>query len=247
MQSMTHSADFYLLGEVDFDQALKLQRRLVYEAGDNAEPRLVVLLCEHTDRITIGRSGSREHIRMSNEQLDRKGVPCRWVSRGGGCIPHARGQLAVYPIVPLRLVGWSVGEFCRRFQSGVRNSLQQFQISTTVRKDLFGVWGQTGLLAAVGVSVHNWTTCHGAFINVHPPMTLFHHVDTSTAHQLVAERRTMSSMLAERRSPTRMSGVRAAVVEHLAQAFECESHQVHSSHPWLRRSKGVAGEPCSNV
>jgi lipoate-protein ligase B len=244
---MMYSADFYLLGEVDFDQALKLQRRLVFEAGDNIEPRLVVLLCEHADLVTIGRSGSREHVRMSNEQLQRKGIACRWVSRGGGCIPHARGQLAIYPIVPLRLVGWSVGEYCRRLQSGVRQSLNQFQITTSIRPHLFGVWGQTGLLAAMGLAVQNWTACHGAFINVHPPMSLFHHVDTASGDIRSPEKRTMTSVLAERRSPTRMSSVRAAIVENLAQAFGCESHQVHGSHPWLRKTKGAAGEPCSNV
>jgi lipoate-protein ligase B len=33
---------------------------------------------------------------------------------------HAPGQLAVYPIVPLGLFGWTVGEYLRRLQRGMK-------------------------------------------------------------------------------------------------------------------------------
>ena len=52
-------AEFRLLGRVPFEAFLALQSRLVYEAGGLAEPRIVVLLCEHPELITVGRAGSR--------------------------------------------------------------------------------------------------------------------------------------------------------------------------------------------
>ena len=116
-------AEFRLLGRVPFDAFLALQSRLVYEAGGLAEPRIVVLLCEHPDLITVGRAGSRGHIRFSNDQLKHEQLGVRWISRGGGCVLHAPGQLAVYPIVPLSLLGLDRGRVpaaiaagdCRRF------------------------------------------------------------------------------------------------------------------------------------
>ena len=52
--------EIYLLGMVDFEDALQLQRRLLYDAGEGGGAALV--LCEHPPTISVGRSGSRTHI-----------------------------------------------------------------------------------------------------------------------------------------------------------------------------------------
>jgi lipoyl(octanoyl) transferase len=228
-------AHFYLLGELDYERAMALQRRVAYEAGDSLESRLVVLLCEHPALITVGRSGSRAHIRLTNEQLRRSGIKVQWVNRSGGCVPHALGQLAIYPILPLNLAGWSRGEYVRRLQTGVQTALQRLDILTTLHPKKFGLWGHSGLLAAVGITIHHGITSHGVFLNVHPPMTLFHHVDT--AAKGTGHRTTMSSLLAERRRPVRMPGVRSQVVESLAEAFGCTHYHIHAAHPWLRKAE----------
>ena len=78
-------AEVRLLGRVPFEAFLTLQSRLVYEAGGLAEPRIVVLLCEHPDLITVGRAGSRGHIRFTNDQLQARATghpldqPGRWL------------------------------------------------------------------------------------------------------------------------------------------------------------------------
>src|SRR5437764_98261 len=51
----------YLLGLVDFEAALRVQRHLVYHvSGERDEGALV--LCEHPPLITVGRQGSHAHI-----------------------------------------------------------------------------------------------------------------------------------------------------------------------------------------
>src|SRR4026209_1320262 len=90
----------YLLGSVDFDAILRLQRRLVYEiAGDRLASALI--LCEHPPIITVGRDGSRGHIRFAPQALAARGWPIRWVNRGGGCLLHSGGQIAAYFILAL--------------------------------------------------------------------------------------------------------------------------------------------------
>jgi lipoyl(octanoyl) transferase len=221
--------DFYLVGKIDFDRAVSLQRRLAYEVGDVHCPRLAVLFCEHDNQITIGRDGSRSHIRCTSEQLQRLQVPVKWVGRGGGCIPHAHGQLAVYPIVPLQQSGWTVGEYLRRFQAGMRAAIEPFNVHTTIRDDMFGIWGSTGLLAAFGVAVRGWTTTHGAFLNVNPAMHLFHLVDSDPTGGGAGGKSAMSSLLAERRVAVTMNSVRTAVIEGLAAAFGCQRYHVHAA------------------
>src|SRR5262245_61745678 len=80
----------YLLGAVDFEAALSLQRRLVYEVtGDRACAALV--LCEHPPLITVGRQGSHAHILCGPEELRSRRWRIRWVNRGGGCLLHLPG------------------------------------------------------------------------------------------------------------------------------------------------------------
>src|SRR5205809_360592 len=94
----------YLLGAVDFEAALAWQRRLAFNvAGDRASACLV--LCEHPPIITVGRQGSRGHLRFDQEELQLRGWRVRWVNRGGGCLLHVPGQLAVYPILALDQLG----------------------------------------------------------------------------------------------------------------------------------------------
>src|SRR5262249_32813732 len=90
----------YLLGTVEFDAALAPQRRLVSEgAGDRSRGALV--LGEHPPLITVGRRGSRAHIHAEPGELRARQWGVRWVNRGGGCLLHLPGQLAVYPVLSL--------------------------------------------------------------------------------------------------------------------------------------------------
>src|SRR3954447_16736143 len=91
----------YLLGLVDFETALRFQRRLHFDVCDGRMAAALVL-CEHPPIITVGRLGSRAHLRSEADDPDH---PVRWVNRGGGCILHLPGQLAVYPILPLDRLG----------------------------------------------------------------------------------------------------------------------------------------------
>src|SRR4051812_43090928 len=84
----------YLLGLVEFEAVLAVQRALVYQvAGERDTAGLV--LCEHPPLITVGRHGSPAHIRCGPEELRARRWRVRWVNRGGGCLLHLPGQLAV--------------------------------------------------------------------------------------------------------------------------------------------------------
>src|SRR4051812_11267211 len=92
--------EVYLLGLVDYEDALLLQRRIVYELGEGRGAALI--LCEHPPTISVGRSGSRAHIGPDDEMLRSLDIRVHWVSRGGGCVLHLPGQLAAYLAIPLR-------------------------------------------------------------------------------------------------------------------------------------------------
>ena len=218
----------HLLGVVDYDACLALQQRLVYEAGGRADRQITVLVCEHPEIITVGRGGSRWDIRLTDQELMSRQVRIQWVGRGGGCLAHAPGQVAIYPIVPLVNVGLTIGQYLRQLQGALTTTLEELGLKPQARADRFGLWGRTGQLAAMGVAVKNWTSWHGAFINVAPAMYLQRGVRTTAG-----ESSTMTSVAAESQKPVRMTGVRSAIVRHIASAFGCDRYHIHSGHPLL--------------
>jgi lipoyl(octanoyl) transferase len=232
------TAQFHLLGHVDYSSFLTLQQRLTWDAGESQGRGITVLLCEHPDILTIGRTGSRIHVRLTDQQLSRRQLDVRWVGRGGGCILHAPGQLAVYPIVPLQRLAWSVGDYVQRFQRGLIDALNKLGVHARTHAGSMGIWGRTGLLAALGIAVRGWVTCHGAFLNVSPAMNPFGYIDTAPirpGRESWCEKATMSCLLAETGRSATMPKVRAQIVESLAEAFECERHHLHTGHPLLAR------------
>lgn len=230
------SVEFHLLGPVDFDACLTLQRRLVFEASGRADGRIDVLLCEHDGLITVGRQGSRLHVRLTGEELRRRRLATQWVSRSGGCVLHSHGQVAVYPIVPLDWHGWTRAEYLDRLHDGAARALASLSLDVRRREGRDGLWGRTGQVAAVGVEVRDGIAFHGAFINVNPARREMGYVDTGSADSSERGRgAAMSSLLAEGRRPARMTSVRAALIEHLPTAFGLDRYHLHTGHPELRR------------
>ena len=228
------AVEVYMLGTLDFDVALALQQRLVYELSGRNDGQIALLICEHPNLITIGRQGSRDHIRLSDRGLARRQVALRWVNRGGGCLLHTPGQLALYPIVPLAWYGLSVGEYLQRLQSGMLQALAELRVTSHTRPGRHGIWGRGGQLAVFGAAVKHWTTYYGAYLNVRPATGIFPYVDSDPV-----DHTPMSSLSAQRQRPLSISAVRSALVPHLSAAFGCQRYHLYSGHPLLTWARGA--------
>ncbi len=236
------------MGRVDFDVALALQNRLVYEASGRADGQMALVLCEHPATLAIGRRGSRSQIHLSDRDLASHQIAERWVNHGGGCLLHLPGQLAIYPIIPIGWHGWLLGEYLDRLHTALRGVLEELHFKPTDRPvqidparaaqharvadhswtRMRGLWGRTGQLTALAVAVKHDIAYYGAFVNVSPAVDLFRFVESDPASGVA-----MSSLVAERQQPVRMTTVREAVVRHVAQALECHRIHMHSGHPLL--------------
>lgn len=230
----------YLLGPVAFEAALALQRLLVYQVtGDRAQAAL--LLCEHPPLITVGRHGSRGHILYEPDELAALRWPVRWVNRGGGCLLHLPGQLAVYPILPLDRLNLGLQAYLDRLQDVLTALLDDFGIRGTTRPGRPGVWVHGRPIAALGVAVRHWVTYYGAVLNVNPDLVPFRRVRC-----LGPAEEPMTSLERERRGPLRPSLVRERLLEHFSARFPFARTALFSDHPALRRpapSDAVANRP----
>ncbi len=212
--SPTDSAlQVYLLGSVEFESALAWQRRLAYNvAGDRDSACLV--LCEHPPIITVGRQGSRGHIRFDLDELALAGWRIRWVNRGGGCLLHVPGQLAIYPILPLDRLRLGLAEYFEKLQLVIADVLDDFSIRTTTQPGRPGLWVKGRLIAEFGVAVRDWVTYYGGFLNVDPDLEPFRQISCGGPGELP-----MTSLARERHGPLRPSMVRERFVEHFAARF----------------------------
>ena len=229
---------FHLFGQVLFDDLATLQRRLVYEAGSKDDGAISVLLCEHEPLITCGRSSLRSHILLDADELAQQKLEIAYVNRGGGCILHGAGQLAIAIVAPLARLHWSVGNYLQRLQIGVAMALEKCGVQSDPLPHHFGLWGQSGLLAAFGVSVRHGITSFGAYLNVHPEIENFARIETA-AHD---SERFMGSLLLESPAAGRMSVVRASLIESLATAFQSACTLVYTGHPLLPADPKFARE-----
>jgi lipoyl(octanoyl) transferase len=89
------------LGQLDYGEGLRLQRKLVdlRKAGEIGD---VLLLLEHSPVITLGRNARSANVIASPEVLAARGVELFECDRGGDVTFHGPGQLVGYPIFDLR-------------------------------------------------------------------------------------------------------------------------------------------------
>lgn len=225
----------YLLGVVEFEAALTLQRTLAYEAA-GARDSAALVLCEHPPTITVGRDGSPADIRCDLDDLRRRRWPLRWVNRGGGSLLHLPGQLAIYPILPLDWRGLGLANYLERLQGVVAAVLDDFSVPTVASPGHPGVWAGSRLIAGVGVAVRDWVAYYGAYLNINPDLLPFRMVRSGAD-----DGEAMTSLVRERRGPLRPALVRQRLLEHFLAAFPFERTALFSHHPCLGSRPARAG------
>lgn len=225
----------YLLGMVEFETALALQRALAFEVS-GARDSAALVLCEHPPLVTVGRDGSLADVLCDFDELRARRWPLRWVNRGGGSLLHLPGQLAIYPILPLDLHHLNLSGYLERLQRLVVGVLDDFSVQAVTRPGQPGVWGGGRLVAGVGVAVRDWVAYYGAYLNINTDLLPFRMVRLGAN-----EREPMTSLVRERRGPVRPALVRERLLEHFLSVFPFERTALFSHHPCLGHQPARAG------
>jgi lipoyl(octanoyl) transferase len=214
----------YLLGNLEFDTLLAFQRRLVYDIS--GDPSIAaVILCEHPPGISIGREGSRSHVRPNPEELDSRGWPVRWLSRGGGAMLHLPGQVACYPLFSLEALGLTAAGYLDELQGIAFDLLHEYAIAGEPNTTHPGVRVRGRRIAHIGVAIRHGVSCFGLVVNADPDLEPFREVKCD------GDAAPMTSLARESPLRVRVSGVRQRLLELIASRFHFDRVSVFHTHP----------------
>ena len=153
------------LGNLPYSEALILQKGLKESVSKEYNPYNYLLLLEHNNVITIGRTGDSNNLLLNSNELKEKGIEFFETDRGGDVTFHGKGQLIGYPIIRLQDPK-KVIPFVRSLEETIIKTLNSFNIDAFSKDDDTGVWTQKGKIASIGVKVSKWTTYHGFSLNI---------------------------------------------------------------------------------
>ena len=200
------------LGVVPYPESWALQNRLADARRAGLAPDTLILL-EHPHTYTIGRSGTRDHVFLTESELAARGITCLDVDRGGDVTYHGPGQLVGYPIFDLGPQP-DVGRYLRNLEDCLIETLADFGIAAGRLSGYTGVWIGDRKIAAIGVKVSQGVTTHGFALNVSTDLSLFTHILPCG----IPDKGVTSMALEVGRAPA-MTEVEARVMAHFSNRF----------------------------
>lgn len=191
----------WLAGRLDHDSYQMMAERLAWDVSEPQGRPPTLVIYEPAVGITIGRLGSRTDIEWSPEELAALGLG-----------PH------------------DVGGLVERFEAGLEAAIRSLRCTAARDSRHPGIFGRTGLLAAVSLAVRRGVIWHGGFVNVCPDLGLFRGVGTVPVAAGVPVR-TMGSVEADLRRRVRLQDARTAIVRSLADALGLSDVAIQSGLP----------------
>jgi lipoyl(octanoyl) transferase len=242
----------WLAGRIDWPRYAALAERLGGETTmGGRNPTLIVFELEPA--ITIGRLGSRADVALGDDELASRQLPLRFTGRGGGAVLHGPGQVCVSLFASMADLGLGehdVGEYLERFEQGLAAAVLALKARPIRHPGTPGIFGRTGLLAAVGLAVRRGGVAHGAFVNVSPALEISSRVTSLRlpSPSGVGLPVTMGSVEADIQRRARLQDARTALVEAIADAFGFDAPHIHSGFPVAPAALGPRPtEPMSRV
>lgn len=160
------------LGLMGYGQALELQRD-VHRKRVSGETEDTLMLVEHPEVITLGKSGDPKNLLVPLSELEEKGMDFYQVERGGEITYHGPGQLVGYPIFSLRDGLAGVRPFIRGLESSLIAALRGLGVEARRKPSNIGVWVGDDKIASIGVAIKRWVSFHGFALNVSTDLTSF--------------------------------------------------------------------------
>lgn len=170
--------------ELLLQQNVKIKSEARNSTDPNHKPQTTnyFLLCEHPAVYTLGKSGKKENVLMSDEELAANEIAFFNTNRGGDITFHGLQQIVGYPILDLENYYTDIGKYLRDLEEVVILTIGEYGLKGERSKGETGVWieaGTTGKerkICAIGVRCSRWITMHGFALNVNTDLGYFNNI-----------------------------------------------------------------------
>jgi lipoyl(octanoyl) transferase len=187
----------------------------------NTEHRL--LMVEHNPVFTLGKSGKREHVLVSEEQLKNLGIEFFHINRGGDVTYHGLQQIVGYPILDLDKFKTDLGWYLRSLEQVIIDLLAEYGLKGERSAGETGVWLEPNdpfmarKICAMGIKCSRWITMHGFALNVNTDLSHFEFIVPCGI-----QGKTVTSLEKELGYKLNYEDVKEKVKKHFQLIFDCE-------------------------
>lgn len=178
------------LGLMEYKAAWDLQEKLLHENvavksdrnSNSADTTHYLLFTEHPPVYTLGKSGNKSNVLMSDEELAANNISFFHINRGGDITFHGPGQIVGYPILDLEKFYTDIGRYLRNIEEVIILTLAEYGLKGDRSKGETGVWldpdvpGKERKICAIGVRCSRWVTMHGFAFNVNTDLSYFNNI-----------------------------------------------------------------------
>jgi len=130
-----------------------------------------IWLLEHDPVFTLGRNAKSEHI------LTNSDIPKVKIDRGGQVTYHGPGQLVAYLLLDLKRQGIGVRQLVNMMEQSIIDTLADYQLEATAKKEAPGVYIDNAKIAAVGLRIKKGCSFHGLSLNLNMDLSPFRQIN----------------------------------------------------------------------
>ena len=187
----------------------------------NTEHRFIMV--EHPPVFTLGKNGKREHVLVSEEQLEKLGIEFFHINRGGDITYHGPQQIVGYPIIDLDKFKTDLGWYLRSLEQVIIDTIAEYGLKGERSAGETGVWLEpenpfmARKICAMGIKCSRWITMHGFALNVNPDLSHFEYIVPCGI-----QGKTVTSLEKELGRKVDYEEVKQKIKKHFAHIFDCE-------------------------
>jgi len=181
------------------------------------------LMVEHPPVFTLGKNGKREHVLVSEEQLEKLGIEFFHINRGGDITYHGLQQIVGYPILDLDKFKTDLGWYLRSLEQVIIDTIAEYGLKGERSAGETGVWLEPDnpfmarKICAMGIKCSRWITMHGFALNVNTDLSHFEYIVPCGI-----QGKTVTSLEKELGKKLDYKEVKNKIKKHFANIFDCE-------------------------
>ncbi len=214
----------------DYQEALLLKNTQIKWAARQNEEEVSktatehrLLMVEHPPVFTLGKSGKREHVLVSEQQLQNLGIEFFHINRGGDVTYHGLQQVVGYPILDLDKFKTDLGWYLRSLEQVIIEVMDEYGLKGERSAGETGVWLEPAdpfmarKICAMGIKCSRWITMHGFALNVNTDLSHFELIVPCGI-----QGKAVTSLEKELGHKVDYEEVKEKIKKHFAIIFECE-------------------------